>query len=186
SSVTDSTPKTTVGTPAYIAPEVFSGDKYEGEPADVWSCGVALYTMLVGAYPFQDPDHPSSAPRMVQRIIRGQYSIPPEISLSPACLDMLGRMFVRDPAQRITLAQLRQHPWFLVNLPRECQGAGELLQCEPPRQTEADILAIITAARTRSAAAVAAAAAKMQHLDSQEFNEEEHLAEMMEGDGYLE
>ncbi|KAI7839812.1 hypothetical protein COHA_006433, partial [Chlorella ohadii] len=27
SSVTDSTPKTTVGTPAYIAPEVFSGDK---------------------------------------------------------------------------------------------------------------------------------------------------------------
>lgn len=45
-------------------------------------------------------------PRLpVQRIIRGQYSVPPEISLSPACLDILRRMFVRDPVSWLSVAQ---------------------------------------------------------------------------------
>lgn len=33
--------------------------------------------------------------------------------------DLLARIFVANPAERITLSQIKQHPWFLKNLPIE-------------------------------------------------------------------
>ncbi|KAL4421955.1 hypothetical protein ABPG77_007897 [Micractinium sp. CCAP 211/92] len=185
SAVTDSTPNTMVGTPAYIAPEVFSGAEYDGEVADVWSCGVALYTMLTGQYPFVDPDHPNSCPRTVQRILRVQYELPPDVVISDSCIDLIQRIFVKEPEQRITLSEIRQHPWYLVNLPRECQGGGELLQRDMPSQTEDEILAILEAA-TAPGTAVGSGLYSVEggFGEAGEFNEEGYLAEQAEVDRY--
>ncbi|KAL3818928.1 hypothetical protein ACJIZ3_004833 [Penstemon smallii] len=119
SSVLHSQPKSTVGTPAYIAPEVLSRKEYDGKIADVWSCGVTLYVMLVGAYPFEDPDDPINFKKTINKILSVHYSIPDYVRVSKECKHLLSRIFVSDPEKRITILEIKKHPWFMRNLPNE-------------------------------------------------------------------
>ncbi|KAG6529274.1 hypothetical protein ZIOFF_011471 [Zingiber officinale] len=155
SSVLHSRPKSTVGTPAYIAPEVLSRREYDGKVisvthsmrsilsplalmltqtvrrrlaqcselvdkmADVWSCGVTLYVMLVGAYPFEDLEDPKNFKKTMARIVSVQYKIPEYVHISRDCRQLLSRILVADPSKRITISEIRKLPWFLKNLPRE-------------------------------------------------------------------
>ncbi|XP_071730845.1 serine/threonine-protein kinase SAPK3-like [Rutidosis leptorrhynchoides] len=114
-----SQPKSTVGTPAYIAPEVLSRKEYDGKIADVWSCGVTLYVMLVGAYPFEDPRDPRNFRRTISRIMSVQYSIPDYVRVSKDCRHLLSRIFVANPSKRITIDEIKKHPWFIRNMPKE-------------------------------------------------------------------
>ncbi|OAY79383.1 Serine/threonine-protein kinase SAPK7 [Ananas comosus] len=125
SSLLHSRPKSTVGTPAYIAPEVLSRREYDGKLADVWSCGVTLYVMLVGAYPFEDPDDPKDFRKTIGRIMSVQYKIPDYVHISQDCRQLLSRIFVTNPARRITIREIRNHPWFLKNLSRDLTEAAQ-------------------------------------------------------------
>ncbi|KAJ1271041.1 hypothetical protein BS78_06G098600 [Paspalum vaginatum] len=127
SSLLHSKPKSTVGTPAYIAPEVLSRREYDGKTADVWSCGVTLYVMLVGAYPFEDPDDPKNFRKTIGRIMSIQYKIPEYVHVSQDCKDLLSKIFVANSAKRVTIREIRNHPWFLKNLPRELTEAAQAM-----------------------------------------------------------
>ncbi|KAG0498638.1 hypothetical protein HPP92_003329 [Vanilla planifolia] len=119
SALLHSQPKSTVGTPAYIAPEVLSRNEYDGKVADVWSCGVTLYVMLVGSYPFEEPEDPKNFRKTINRILAVQYSIPDYVRVSADCRHLLSRIFVSNPLKRITIPDIKRHPWFLKNMPRE-------------------------------------------------------------------
>ncbi|KAK4551598.1 hypothetical protein RGQ29_008828 [Quercus rubra] len=145
SSVLHSQPKSTVGTPAYIAPEVLSKKEYDGKIADVWSCGVTLYVMLIGAYPFEDPDDPRNFRKTIGRILSVQYAIPDYIRVSMECKHLLSRIFVANPEKRITIPEIKIHPWFLKNLPVELSegGSWQSNDVNNPSQSVEEVLAII-------------------------------------------
>ncbi|KAK7386470.1 hypothetical protein VNO78_26717 [Psophocarpus tetragonolobus] len=150
SSVLHSQPKSTVGTPAYIAPEVLLKQEYDGKLADVWSCGVTLYVMLVGAYPFEDPNEPKDFRKTIQRILSVQYSIPDCVQISPECRHLISRIFVFDPVERITMSEIWNHEWFLKNLPADLMDekimSNQFEEPDQPMQSIDTIMQIISEA----------------------------------------
>ncbi|CAI0553812.1 unnamed protein product [Linum tenue] len=150
SSVLHSQPKSTVGTPAYIAPEVLLRQEYDGKIADVWSCGVTLYVMLFGGYPFEDPEEPKDFRKTIQRILNVQYNIPDTVQISQECRDLIAKIFVFDPAARISIPDIKTHEWFLKNLPADLMDertiGSQFEEADQPLQSVDTIMQIISEA----------------------------------------
>ncbi|KAL5168252.1 Serine/threonine-protein kinase SRK2A [Glycine soja] len=176
SALLHSQPKSTVGTPAYIAPEVLSRKEYDGKVADVWSCGVTLYVMLVGAYPFEDPEDPKNFRKSIGRIMSVQYAIPDYVRVSKECRHLISRIFVANPAKRINISEIKQHLWFRKNLPREIIEAErrgyEETQKDQPSQSVEEIMQIIQEARTKIHTGEQAGTGTSDVVSGDEANEE--------------
>lgn len=101
----------TVGTPDYIAPEVFGQSGY-GMEVDWWSVGVILFEMLVGYPPFFS-ENPSDT---CQKIVRWtkHFTIPVDANLSMEA-DSLIRKLVTHSDQRLGnkgADEIKKHPFF--------------------------------------------------------------------------
>lgn len=103
--------KTSCGSPNYAAPEVISGKLYAGPEVDVWSCGVILYVMLCRRLPFDD----DSIPVLFKNISNGIYTLPK--FLSEGAANLIKRMLIVNPLNRITIQEIMRDEWFKVDLP---------------------------------------------------------------------
>ncbi|XP_061167158.1 serine/threonine kinase SAD-1-like isoform X4 [Saccostrea echinata] len=108
--------ETSCGSPHYACPEVIRGEKYDGRKADVWSCGVILYALLVGALPFDD----DNLRQLLEKVKKGIFHIPHFVS--PDCQNLLRGMIEVSPDLRLTLEQIHKHSWVVV----DSQGLVEL------------------------------------------------------------
>ena len=109
-----------VGTPDYMAPELvnFTGNfnggakgHYNASASDVWSMGATLYLMVVGNYPFEDPNNPRDITSTLRNVLSGRYRPLPQDLKDRPCADLLRRMLVPQPQNRITMESIWEHPW---------------------------------------------------------------------------
>ncbi|KAL2859728.1 kinase-like domain-containing protein [Aspergillus pseudodeflectus] len=99
------------GSPAFLPPElcvVKHGD-VSGKAADIWSMGVTLYCLRYGRLPFEK----QSIFELYEAIKNDPLVC--EGELDESFKDMISRILEKDPARRIQMDELREHPWVTKN-----------------------------------------------------------------------
>ncbi|KAK3375482.1 kinase-like domain-containing protein [Podospora didyma] len=95
------------GSPAFLPPElcVAKHGDVSGKAADIWSMGVSLYCLRYGKIPFEH----SNVLAIYQAIKTETPELPTDEN--PDFVDLMARLMEKDPEKRITMAELREHPW---------------------------------------------------------------------------
>ncbi|RHZ59053.1 hypothetical protein Glove_365g260 [Diversispora epigaea] len=102
------------GTPYYLAPElILQEGPYAGRAADIWSCGIILYIMLVGAYPFdsnQKIDGIDGLRALYAHISATTLTFPEH--LSSEAEDLLKKLLIVNPTDRCNMETIKSHRWL--------------------------------------------------------------------------
>uniref|UniRef100_A0A671XWP7 Mitogen-activated protein kinase kinase kinase 4 n=1 Tax=Sparus aurata TaxID=8175 RepID=A0A671XWP7_SPAAU len=102
----------TLGTAAYMAPEVITRAKGEGHgrAADIWSLGCVLIEMVTGKRPWHEYEHNF---QIMYKVGMGHKPPIPE-KLSTEGKDFLGHCLESEPKRRWTASMLLDHPFVKV------------------------------------------------------------------------
>ncbi|KRT79407.1 protein kinase [Oryctes borbonicus] len=136
---TDAFVSSTAGTPAFTAPEALEHrDGFSGKAADIWSMGVTLFAFIYGQIPFHD----LNILGLYSKIRHQPVEFPETPAISRELKDLIEKMLVKDPDERINLAEVKEHPWVTNNgrnpLPTEEEN------CHLVEVTEEDVAKVVT------------------------------------------
>ncbi|BDD61435.1 hypothetical protein MPDQ_001169 [Monascus purpureus] len=126
------------GSPAFLPPElcVAKHGDVSGRAADIWSMGVTLYCLRYGRLPFE-----RQSIFDLYEAIRSDPVVC-EGETDENFKDLMYRILEKDPVQRITMPELREHPWVTKN------GMDPLL---PEEENTAEIIGLPTEEEMNSA-----------------------------------
>lgn len=85
---------------------------FSGKSADIWALGVTLYALIYGNVPFTA----GNIPALYEKIKNDPIHFPPTTtSHSPELKELILRMLDKDPDQRISLNEIKEHVWVTAN-----------------------------------------------------------------------
>jgi len=128
--------ETPCGSPSYASPEIIKGEIYNGFKIDVWASGIILFAMLCGYLPFDDDEEEEKEDDsknkkyfsqsntnskeeksedneiLFQKILEGKIEFPEY--LSENAVDLIKKMLVVDPEDRIEIKDIIKHKFYLL------------------------------------------------------------------------
>lgn len=127
------------GTPAFTAPEALEDNlEFSGKAADIWSLGVTLYAFVYGNVPF----YHENIMELRSKIKTQKIEFPLNPNVSSSLKDLIRKMLVKDPSKRITLSEIKVHPWVTSN--GTCALPSEEENCHLVEVTDEDVAQVIT------------------------------------------
>lgn len=133
-----------IGTPEYMGPELISSRTgYDGKKVDVWALGVLLFVMLLGQFPFESMEDSEATGQETVGLhdiwmqqIRTSWRDNPRTHkvvqgrLDPLLHDLLDRMFEVRQDKRISVDEIKGHPWVTKPLAPKYAAALQRLAAE--------------------------------------------------------
>ena len=98
----------TIGTLVYCSPEVLLNNY--NEKCDLWSCGIILYLLLTGKFPFFG----KTENEIIEKILNQKIEFNDEIfeKISDEAKDLIKKCLIHDKNKRISAVEALKHPFF--------------------------------------------------------------------------
>ena len=104
--------KDTIGTLIYCSPEVLRNNY--NKKCDIWSCGVIMYVLLSGHFPF----FAKTEEEITRKILTGKFKFDKKYfkNISNEAKDLITKCLIYDKNKRISIEEVLKHEFFAEDL----------------------------------------------------------------------
>ena len=104
--------KDTIGTLTYCSPEVLKNNY--NKKCDIWSCGVLMYVLLSGQFPFFG----ETKEEIIKKILSGKFEFNKKYfkNISNKAKDLISKCLIYDKNKRISVEEVLKHEFFSDDL----------------------------------------------------------------------